>query len=518
MVAARVARHTVGAAARLVAALLVAALAAGGLVGCASSASVPVPAPAPAAGDASSADAMDAGTVSGDAAAGDLASGSAAAAPSTSGALQVSGGRLCGADGAPVQLRGVSTHGLAWFPQYVNADLFRELRDDWGANVVRLALYTAESGGWCTGGDRTALGQLVRDGVAWAADADLYAIVDWHVLSDQSPLVYADEAVAFFEEVSADLAERDNVLYEICNEPNGSATWDDVRAYAERVIPAIRANDPDAVVIVGTPEWSQRVDAAAADPLEGELGENVLYALHFYAATHQQPLRDRMAAAVEAGLPVFVSEFGICDASGSGAVDYASADAWVSLMDDLGVSYVCWNLSNKDESSALFAAGCAKTSGFEEGDLSAEGRWLREALSGARPAGGALSDDGGVSDGTPASAALADGVGAAASSAGPLAEAGSAGVLSWSARVRQTWEEDGRTVYLYDLTVRNNGAAPTDGWTIEVPVDGAVSVREGWNGSFDAEGSTLRVASASYNGVIPAGGQLSDVGLIVTGA
>ena len=244
----------------------------------------------------------------------------------------------------------------------------------------------------------------------------------------------------------------------------------------------------------------------------------MLYALHFYAATHQQPLRDRMAAAVEAGLPVFVSEFGICDASGSGAVDYASADAWVSLMDDLGVSYVCWNLSNKGESSALFAAGCAKTSGFEEGDLSAEGRWLREVLSGARPAGGALSDDGGASDGTPTSAALAGGVGAAASSAGPLAEAGSAGVLSWTARVRQTWEEDGRTVCLYDLTVRNDGAAPTDGWMIEVPVDGAVTVREGWNGSFDAEGSTLRVASASYNAAIPAGGQLSDVGLIVTGA
>lgn len=309
----------------------------------------------------------------------------AAATPSTAGALQVRGARLCGADGTPVQLRGVSTHGLAWFPQYVNPALFAELRDEWGANVVRLALYPAEYGGWCAGGDREALGRLVRDGVAWAADADLYAIVDWHVLSDQTPLVHADEAVAFFSAVSADLAGRDNVLYEICNEPNGSATWDDVRAYAERVIPAIRANDPDAVVIVGTPEWSQRVDEAAAAPLAGGLGDNVLYALHFYAATHQQPLRDRLAAAVAAGLPVFVSEFGICDASGSGAVDYASADAWVALMDELGVSYVCWNLSNKDESSALFLPGCEKESGFTDADLSAEGRWLRAVLRGEAP-------------------------------------------------------------------------------------------------------------------------------------
>lgn len=450
----------------------------------------------------------------------------AAATPSSAGALQVAGGRLCGADGRPVQLRGVSTHGLAWFPQYVNAPLFRELREDWGANVVRLALYTAEYGGWCSGGDRAALGQLVRDGVAWAADADLYAIVDWHVLSDQSPLAHADEAEAFFAEVSADLAGRDNVLYEICNEPNGTATWADVKAYAERVVPIIRANDPDAVVIVGTPEWSQRVDEAAADPLAGALGDNVLYALHFYAATHQQPLRDRLATVVEAGLPVFVSEFGICDASGNGAVDYASADAWVALMDELGVSYVCWNLSNKDEASALIAAGCPKESGFSEEDLSAEGRWLREVLAGERPqveatgakAGDGADDaDGGASVGAVGFGSAGSRTGAAGS-AGLLAEAGTAGALSWTASVRQTWETDGRTVYLYDFAIRNDGASATDGWSLEVPLDGAVVVQDGWNAAFAAEGSILSVASASYNGVIPAGSTLSDVGLILVRA
>lgn len=303
--------------------------------------------------------------------------GPAEAAPSTAGKLAVEGAQLVSESGQPVQLRGVSTHGLAWFPQYVNQQFFDELRQDWGANVVRLAMYTAEYGGYCTGEDQNQLEDLIRNGVEYAENADLYAVVDWHVLTDQDPNVHADAAIDFFTRMSAEFADANNVIYEICNEPNGSATWENVKAYAERVIPVIRANDPDAVIVVGTPTWSQDVDKAAADPLDFD---NVMYSLHFYAATHQGDLREKMKAAVEGGLPVFVTEFGICDASGNGEIDYESADEWVRLMDSLDVSYICWNLSNKDESSALFKADCDKTSGFSEDDLSAEGKWLAGVL------------------------------------------------------------------------------------------------------------------------------------------
>ncbi len=303
----------------------------------------------------------------------------AAARPSVSGALHVDGARLVDEDGDPVQLRGVSTHGLAWFPQYVDQGLFDELGRDWGANVVRLALYTAEDGGWCSGGGRAQLETLVDKGVECATNADLYVIVDWHVLSDGDPNRHANDAAAFFDAMAERYADHDNVIYGICNEPNGGTSWGDIKRYADAVIPAIRAHAPDAVVLVGTPEWSQRVDQAAADPLDFD---NVVYTLHFYAATHQQDLRDRPSAAVQGGLPVFVSEFGICDASGNGAADHESADAWARLMDSLDVSYVCWNLSNKDESSALFKPGCDKTSGFERDDLSEEGLWLWEVLHG----------------------------------------------------------------------------------------------------------------------------------------
>jgi endoglucanase len=304
--------------------------------------------------------------------------GSDAAAPSVSGALQVCGTALCDSEGRPVQLRGISTHGLAWYPEYVNEACFGELRRNWNMNVIRLALYTAEYGGYCEGGDKEQLRKLVCDGIEYARARDLYVIVDWHILSDSNPNTYCSEAKEFFAGISAEYRDADHILYEICNEPNGGTGWEEIASYAREVIPVIRANDPDAVILVGTPNWSQYVDAAAAAPLSEF--DNVMYTLHFYAATHREDLRERMKTAVDAGLPVFVSEFGICDASGSGAVDEAQADAWTELMDAYGISYVAWNLSNKNETSAILAPDCQKTEGFTQEELSASGRWLYRTL------------------------------------------------------------------------------------------------------------------------------------------
>ena len=140
------------------------------------------------------------------------------------------GSQLVNAAGDPVQLRGVSTHGLAWYPQYVNEELFSELREDWGANAVRFALYSDEEGGYATDGRRVELNDLILKGVEYATAADMYAIVDWHILSDGNPRTHAWAAKEFFKLVSARLADHDNVIYEICNEPNGKTTWADVKA------------------------------------------------------------------------------------------------------------------------------------------------------------------------------------------------------------------------------------------------------------------------------------------------
>ena len=306
----------------------------------------------------------------------------AVAVVAPAGRLFVSGGRLVNAEGQPVALRGVSTHGIGWFPEYVNADAFRTLRDDYGVNAIRIALYTEESGGYCTGGDRQQLSRLVAEGVACATELGMYAIIDWHTLSDGDPNRHADEAEAFWREMAQAYAGQDNVLYEICNEPNGGTTWASVRAYAQRIIPVIREYDGDAVILVGTPNWCQQLDGPVGSPVDDD---NVMYTLHFYAATHGQALRDELERALDQGLPVFISECSICEASGNGRVDYASADAWMALIRRRGLSYVAWNLSNKDEAAALIRSDCEKRSGWTEAELSETGKWF--LLSG-RAAGG----------------------------------------------------------------------------------------------------------------------------------
>lgn len=294
------------------------------------------------------------------------------------GALRVSGARLVDAAGAPVQLRGVSTHGLAWFPEFVNEGAFRTLRDDWGANTVRLAMYTGEKGGYTTGGDRDALEALIDAGVKLCGTLGMYAIVDWHILSDGDPNANADAAEDFFRRISARYADQPHVLYELCNEPNGPAvTWPTIKAYAERIIPAIRANAPEAVIICGTPNWSQDVDAVAADPVDDD---NTMYALHFYAATHRATLRRKAERALKDGVPVFISEFSICEATGDGAIDGTSAAAWRDLIERYDLSYIAWSLCNKDETAALIRADCPKKADWTRDELSETGRWLRDVL------------------------------------------------------------------------------------------------------------------------------------------
>ncbi len=290
------------------------------------------------------------------------------------GALKVDGVNLVDQNGDPIQLYGMSTHGMAWFPQFVSYDSFKTLRDDWNTNCVRLAMYTHEYNGYCTGGDQNYLKSLVRSGVDAATDLGMYVIIDWHILQEQDPNVYKEQSLAFFKEMSETYADHTNVLYEICNEPNGYATWDSVKSYAEEVIPVIRANDPDAVIIVGTPTWSQDIDKAKDNPLDED---NILYALHFYAGTHKDSLWNRLDSCVQNGLPVFVSEFGMCDASGNGANDFTSTQSWFEVIEKYNISFCCWNLANKDEASSVIKSSCSKVSDWSEDDLSESGKWIR---------------------------------------------------------------------------------------------------------------------------------------------
>ncbi len=471
---------------------------------------------------------------------------SGSSADAAMGALSVDGTKLVDGSGNPVQLKGISTHGLAWYPDYVNEECIRQLKEEWGINVFRLAMYTAEYGGYCSGGDKENLKTLVKNGVEYATDNDMYVIIDWHILSDGNPNTYLEDAKDFFGEMSEEYADYTNVFYEICNEPNGGTAWSDVKSYAEQVIEVIRENDGDGIILVGTPNWCQYVEQAAADPIEGY--ENIMYTLHFYAATHKEDLRDAMVRAVEAGLPVFVSEYGICDASGSGGIDEYQANQWTELLDRYQISYVAWNLSNKSETSAVIKSSCSKVSGFAEEDLSDSGRWLYKMLG-----AGAESSSGGTIEGSGAPQSGNGDAGGSGTGSGGNGDAGNSGSgsggngdagnsvtrndengnegaqktpekqefeeggLGIEAQLVNSWGQGDETFYQYTLTITNSTETDMEKWTVQVVFSADVALSNGWNGNYQVDGNVLTITSMDYNGYIGSGGSVDNIGFILQG-
>ena len=284
------------------------------------------------------------------------------------GRLKVSGRNIVSENGKKVQLKGASTHGIAWFPQYVNKACFQSFKK-MGVNTIRLALYSDPGAGYSK-----SLYLKVDEGIRYATELGMYVILDWHILNDGNPKTHQKEALKFFTRYAKKYGKQKNILYEICNEPNGDVTWKrDIKPYANKVINRIRKYDKKNIVVVGTPTWSQDVDIVAGSPLKQK---NVVYALHFYAATHTDFLRDKVRKAYEAGLPMLVSEFSICDASGNGCIDKKSATKWMNLLKKYKIGHVAWNISNKNETSALIKSSCQKTGGITKSNLSKSGKWI----------------------------------------------------------------------------------------------------------------------------------------------
>jgi len=283
------------------------------------------------------------------------------------GQLKVDGARMLTANGRPLQLRGISSYGLQFAGKYANEEVLRWLRDDWNMQVWRAALYLSE-GGYIS---QRSLKEKVVESVEAALNLGLYVIIDWHVHLDRDPRMYQSYALEFFGEMAERYGSYPNVLYEICNEPNGDdVTWSGaVKPYAEAVIAEIRKHDPDNIIIVGTPTWSQDVDIAAGDPVRGT---NIMYTLHFYAGTHGQELRDKAQKAVDKGLPLFVTECGTSQATGGGGVYEEKFLEWLSFLKKNGISWVNWSLTNKGEDSGLLVMNT---------DREGKGRWTDDQLS-----------------------------------------------------------------------------------------------------------------------------------------
>ena len=250
-----------------------------------------------------------------------------------------------------IQLHGLSSHGIEWYSDLITKDNLQTLKNDWNINIFRIAMYVDANGsGYVSNPDKNK--ELVCKNIDLAIENDMYVIIDWHTLSDRNPQTHKDKAKVFFEEISQKYANNPNVIYEICNEPNGDdVSWDSsIKPYAEEIIPVIRANSPNSLIIVGTPNWCKDLKQAADNPLKFD---NVVYSCHFYSGTHRGELRNKIDYCINKNIPVFVSECGLTDASGNGNVYFDEFNSWISYLNDKKISWVYWSFSNKNESSAI---------------------------------------------------------------------------------------------------------------------------------------------------------------------
>lgn len=263
------------------------------------------------------------------------------------GALRVEGARILGSHGRPVTLRGMSLFWSQWQPRFYTARTVRWLRDDWRVDVVRAAI-AVHHDGYLAHPDRewakleTAVDAAVRSG--------LYVIVDWHAHEPEP-----EAAQAFFAKVARRWGHLPNLIYEPYNEPLPAHGWREVlKPYHQRVAAAIRAYDPDNLIVAGTRSWSQDVDEAAADPLPDA---NTAYTLHFYAGTHRGELRAKAARALALGRALFVTEWGTAAATGDGVVDEAETWLWWDFMEANGLSHANWSIADKVEATAALRPG-----------------------------------------------------------------------------------------------------------------------------------------------------------------
>lgn len=297
------------------------------------------------------------------------------------GQLSVKGANIVDKNGKVFKIKGMSTHGIMWedFSDILTKDSLKVLRDDWKVNTIRIAMYTEEWGGYCTenGKYQAQAKQKVKTGVENAKSLGMYAIIDWHVLSDQNPNNHKNDAIKFFTEMAKTYKDYNNVIYEICNEPNGGVTWTGgIKSYCQSVVSTIRKYDSDAIIICGTGTWSQDIDQVLGNKLSDK---NCVYALHFYANTHTDWLRNRLQNCYKKGLPVLVSEFGTCDASGNGGYNSTESTKWLKLLDSLKVGYINWSACGKSETASAFNSGTnlkAIKSGTSQ--LTASGKFVRD--------------------------------------------------------------------------------------------------------------------------------------------
>jgi endoglucanase len=286
------------------------------------------------------------------------------------GKLKVDGVRLVDEHNKPVVLRGVSFGWHTFQPRFYTAGSVKWLAEDWGATVIRAAMGVEPRNGYIENAQGST--EKVKAVVDAAIKQGVYVIIDWH-----SHNIKLKEAKEFFAEMAKTYGKTPNVIYEIFNEPD-QESWADVKVYSTEIIATIRAIDPDNIILIGNTHWDQDVNVAADDPIKGV--SNVMYTLHFYAATHKQQLRDRGDYALKKGLPLFISESAGMEATGDGPLNDEEWKKWINWAEERKISWVTWSVSDKDETCSVLLPTASATGNWKETDLKESGKKTRAML------------------------------------------------------------------------------------------------------------------------------------------
>lgn len=286
------------------------------------------------------------------------------------GKLSVKGTFLVNEKGEKIVLRGISYGWHNWWPRFYTQESVKWLADDWKCTVVRAAMGVGPRGSYI---DKKEWSKEKINAVVNGAIANgIYVIIDWH-----SHEIHTEEAKQFFAEMAEKYGKQPNVIYEIFNEPVNDS-WEKVKDYSVEVIKAIREKDPDNIILVGSPHWDQDIHLVADAPITGF--ENLMYTVHFYAATHGKDLRDRSDYAIKKGIPIFVSECAGMQANGNGPIDYEAWNKWINWMESNKISWVTWSIADKNETCSMLKTSAADNGNWSENDMKESGIKTREKL------------------------------------------------------------------------------------------------------------------------------------------
>jgi endoglucanase len=291
------------------------------------------------------------------------------------GALKVKNGLLLDSHSKPPQLRGISLSWSIWGGRkYYNTEVVKWLKSDFDINLLRVSMAVQPDSGYLQ--DPVAQEKLVVETIDAAIKENIYVLLDWH---DHHANEHLSQSKEFFGKMAKRYAGVPNVIYEIWNEPE-KIEWSIIKDYALQVIPEIRKYDKNSIIVVGSPNWDQYVDVAAKDPVLGF--NNIAYSFHFYASdpNHQEALMAKAEEALKLKLPLFVTEWGVGEADGNGKFDLEKTTKWLNWMEKNKISWANWNITDKDETTAILKPGASSTAKWPLSDLTPAGAYIRTQL------------------------------------------------------------------------------------------------------------------------------------------